>query len=215
MPTGNGEGDMGCICECDQCEPSLPHESQWAPGAPSEPWYPTGGPIPEGSSSDESHIPYNSQSYSSNSNSGDEEDEYFKEEQKENMETLRLIASTVQSQPITGLNLQVSQPAAAEHNSEASQVAAQHTEALAVINGVAALASLPVIPPETATLQLASRCSCKAHDGGCANRCESAETAQHLNFRCHECINKCPSSKCICSSHVLPEGVENRRAGIG
>ena len=203
MPTGNGEGDMGCICDCDQCEPSLPHESQWAPGAPSEPWYPDGGPIPWGSSSQ-----------SSNSSSGDEEDEHFKEEEKENEETLRLIASTVQSQPITGLNM-VSQPAAAERNVEVSQIADQHFEALAVINGVAALASLPVIPPETATLQLAPGCSCKAHAGYCANRCESAETAHHLNFRCRECIDKCPSSKCICSSHVLPEGVENRRAGIG
>ena len=74
MPTGNGEGDMGCICDCDQCEPSLPHESQWAPGRPSAPWYPHGNPEPESSSGDEANaILWDSQDDSSNGGSGEDE----------------------------------------------------------------------------------------------------------------------------------------------
>ena len=118
------------------------------------------------------------------------------------------IMSAVQNQPVADLVA----------NTTAVVDVAQYftrmpVEALAAISGVAALTSLPAIPP--VPCQPAPKCSCKAHEGSCPNQCESAETAQHLNFRCHTCVRECPSSKCICSAHVLPDGVANRRTGIG
>ena len=63
--------------------------------------------------------------------------------------------------------------------------------------------------------QVELKCHCKLHAGGCTNMYESAETTEYLHFKCNKCIQDCESSNCICCAHVIPEGVENRRSGLG